>query len=68
MAVHNSEIAAIFDEVAELLELEGANAFRVRAYQKRGADVARDAEEPRRNARARRRLVGAAWHRQGPRG
>jgi DNA polymerase (family X) len=32
MAVHNSEIAAIFDEVAELLELEGANAFRVRAY------------------------------------
>lgn len=33
MAVHNSEIAAIFDEVAELLELEGANAFRVRAYQ-----------------------------------
>ncbi len=31
MAVHNSEIAAIFDEIAELLELEGANAFRVRA-------------------------------------
>jgi len=32
MAIHNSEIAAIFDEVADLLELEGANAFRVRAY------------------------------------
>ena len=32
MAVHNSEIAAIFDEVADLLELEGANTFRVRAY------------------------------------
>jgi DNA polymerase (family 10) len=32
MAVHNSEIAAIFDEIADLLELEGANAFRVRAY------------------------------------
>jgi DNA polymerase (family X) len=32
MAVHNSEIAAIFDEVADLLELEGANVFRVRAY------------------------------------
>jgi DNA polymerase (family 10) len=36
MAVHNSEIAAIFDEVAELLELDGANAFRVRAYQNAG--------------------------------
>jgi DNA polymerase (family 10) len=32
MAVHNSEIAATFDEVADLLELEGANTFRVRAY------------------------------------
>lgn len=28
----NAEIAATFDEVADLLELTGANAFRVRAY------------------------------------
>jgi len=35
MAVHNSVIAAIFDELADLLELEGANAFRVRAYRTR---------------------------------
>jgi len=32
MPVHNSEIAAIFDHLADLLEIEGANPFRVRAY------------------------------------
>ena len=32
MPVHNSEIARIFDHVADLLEIEGANPFRVRAY------------------------------------
>jgi DNA polymerase (family 10) len=30
--VHNSEIAAIFYQLADLLEIEGANEFRVRAY------------------------------------
>lgn len=32
MPVHNADIAAIFGEIADLLEIEGANAFRVRAY------------------------------------
>lgn len=32
MTVHNGEIAAIFEEMADLLEIEGANPFRVRAY------------------------------------
>ena len=32
MPVHNSEIADIFDRVADLLEIEDANPFRVRAY------------------------------------
>jgi DNA polymerase (family 10) len=32
MAVQNSEIADIFYEIADLLEIEGANTFRVRAY------------------------------------
>ncbi len=32
MPVQNSEIAQIFNEVADLLEIEGANQFRVRAY------------------------------------
>ena len=32
MPVHNADIAEIFDEIADLLEIEGANPFRVRAY------------------------------------
>lgn len=32
MRVHNADIAAVFDEIAELLEIEGANPFRIRAY------------------------------------
>ncbi|MFO1095608.1 MAG: helix-hairpin-helix domain-containing protein [Planctomycetaceae bacterium] len=30
--MRNAEIARLFDELADLLEIEGANAFRVRAY------------------------------------
>ena len=32
MPVHNSEIAELFEELGDLLEIEGANPFRVRAY------------------------------------
>lgn len=32
MPIHNADIAAIFEEIADLLEIEGANTFRVRAY------------------------------------
>ncbi len=32
MPVHNSDIAAIFNQVADLLEIQNANQFRVRAY------------------------------------
>ena len=32
MPVHNADIAAIFEEIADLLEIENANPFRVRAY------------------------------------
>lgn len=32
MPVHNADIAATFEEIADLLEIEGANAFRIRAY------------------------------------
>lgn len=32
MAIHNSEIAGIFNRLADLLEIEEANPFRVRAY------------------------------------
>ncbi|MDP1707991.1 MAG: DNA polymerase/3'-5' exonuclease PolX [Gammaproteobacteria bacterium] len=32
MVVHNTDIAAVFEEIAGLLEIEGANPFRIRAY------------------------------------
>lgn len=32
MPVHNADITVIFEEIADLLEIEGANAFRIRAY------------------------------------
>ena len=32
MTIHNADIAAIFEEMADLLELEQSNLFRVRAY------------------------------------
>lgn len=32
MPVHNPDIVAAFEEIAELLELQGANPFRIRAY------------------------------------
>ncbi len=32
MPVHNADITAIFTEIADLLEIQGANPFRIRAY------------------------------------
>ena len=32
MPIYNSDIAAVFDELADFLEIEGANPFRIRAY------------------------------------
>ena len=32
MPVHNSDVADTFEKVADLLEIEGENRFRVRAY------------------------------------
>lgn len=34
MPVHNADIARAFEEIADLLELQGANVFRVRAYRR----------------------------------
>jgi len=43
--VNNADIAAIFDEMADILEFQGANAFRVRAY-RNAARTVRDLPEP----------------------
>ncbi len=39
MPVHNQDIAAIFDEIADLLELQQANPFRIRAYRRAAQTV-----------------------------
>jgi DNA polymerase (family 10) len=44
LPIHNSEIAEIFYRLADLLEIEGANQFRVRAYRNAARTIA---EHPR---------------------
>lgn len=39
MPVHNVDIAAIFEQIADLLEIEDANPFRVRAYRRAARSV-----------------------------
>ncbi|MDP1731051.1 MAG: nucleotidyltransferase domain-containing protein, partial [Devosia sp.] len=39
MTVHNADIAAQFYRMADLLEIEGANPFRVRAYRRAAATI-----------------------------
>lgn len=39
MAVHNAEIATLFNRLADLLEIEEANPFRVRAYRRAAATI-----------------------------
>jgi DNA polymerase (family 10) len=41
MPLHNEDIAAVFDEIADLLEIEGDNPFRIRAY-RNGARTLRE--------------------------
>jgi DNA polymerase (family 10) len=43
--MENPEVAQVFEEVADLLELQGANPFRVRAY-RNAARTIRDLSEP----------------------
>ncbi|HVX10792.1 MAG TPA: DNA polymerase/3'-5' exonuclease PolX [Pirellulales bacterium] len=43
--MNNAQIANVFDEIADLLEIENANQFRVRAY-RNGARAVRDMTEP----------------------
>jgi len=48
MPVHNADIAAVFEEIADRLEIQGANPFRIRAYR----NAARTLGELPREARA----------------
>jgi len=44
LAMTNAEIAAVFDQIADLLEFQGANPFRIRAY-RNGARAIKDLPE-----------------------
>ncbi len=54
--MNNAHIAAVFDEVADLLEFQGANPFRVRAY-RNAARTIRDLPESVADDRRRRRTA-----------
>ncbi|KWF31959.1 phosphoesterase [Burkholderia diffusa] len=40
MPIHNAECAAVFSEIADMLEIQGANPFRVRAYRNAARTIA----------------------------
>ncbi len=52
----NAEIAAVLDQIADLLEFEAANPFRVRAY-RNGARAIHDLAEPVAEIAGRRRAA-----------
>lgn len=45
MTVHNADIAAIFNEIADLLAIEAANPFRIRAYRNAARQIENLPEE-----------------------
>jgi DNA polymerase/3'-5' exonuclease PolX len=45
MIERNADVAARLDEIADLLDVQGANAFHSRAY-RRAADTVRELDEP----------------------
>ena len=45
MPIHNADIIAIFEEIADLLEIQGANPFRIRAYHNAALTFSRLSEE-----------------------
>jgi len=47
MPVHNNDIAAVFEEIADLLEIEQANPFCIRAYRNAARTVQELGEEVR---------------------
>ena len=47
MPVHNADIAAAFEEIADLLEIQGANPFRIRAYRNASRTVGELSQEAR---------------------
>ena len=47
MPIHNADVAEVFSEIADLLEIQGANPFRVRAYRNAARSVGEHAQNVR---------------------
>ena len=47
MPIHNADIAAIFEEIADHLEIQGANPFRIRVYRKAARNLSELPQEVR---------------------
>lgn len=47
MPIHNADIAEVFSEIADLLEIQGGNPFRVRAYRNAARSVGEYAQNVR---------------------
>lgn len=47
MPIHNADIAAVFEEIADRLEIQGANPFRIRAYRNAARTLAELSQEVR---------------------
>jgi len=63
MPVHNADITAIFEEIADLLEIQGANTFRIRAYRNAArimGDLPQEARLAGKSRRAQHALAGRA--------
>ena len=65
MPVQNAEIAAMFDQAAELLEIEGENQFRVRAYRRAARVIEGLPQSVKSLLSGRTRPVRASRYRQG---
>lgn len=63
MPVQNADVAAVFAEIADLLEIQGENPFRVRAYRKCGTVGGRTGERCADHDRAGRRPESYSRHR-----
>jgi DNA polymerase/3'-5' exonuclease PolX len=70
MAVHNADIADTFNRLADLLEIEGANPFRIRAYRNAAQtieDLPRSAAEMVARISRNCRVSAMIWRAKSPR-
>ncbi len=66
MPIHNTDIATLFNRIADLLDIKGDNPFRIRAYRDAARTIAESSGSIAEMVEKGRRSHGTAWYRQGP--